>query len=150
MMAEKKIAVPKRLRVFFALNKLSDKLQIDVLDDAATLRLWDISTRRNIRLTPDLTVQSDSVFSIFRAAAQGKRIPPLIDEKKRRRKAKASIDPQGTGVLEVGKHRIRFLHVPLMSASPEERLSELERIIGACRTSCAESLRIATMDSTNL
>jgi hypothetical protein len=129
MMTEKKI--PKRVRALFALDKLSTQLQRGVLDDSATTTLWDIPTRRMMRLTPDLTVQSNSVFSIFRAAADGKRIPPLVDEKNRKRKAKASIDPRGTGFLELRKHRIRFLHVRLMSGSPEVRLSELERILGS-------------------
>lgn len=128
-MTEKKI--PKRARAFFVLDKLSTKLQSDVLNDTTTAKLWDIPTRRSMQLTPDLTVQSDSVFSIFRAAADGKRIPALVDEKNTKRKVKASIDRHGTGVLEVRKHRIRFLHVLLMSASPEARLSELERILGS-------------------
>ena len=125
----KKIVVSKRVRALFALSELSEKLQSDVLNDPATAKLWNISTQRNMSLTTDLNVRVNSLFSIFRAAADGKKIPQLIDDKDRKHKAKASIDPHGTGLFEVGKHRIRFPHVILMSGSPETRLQYLERIL---------------------
>jgi hypothetical protein len=125
------IAIPKRIRALVALDKLSDRLRSDVLKDVPTAKGWDIPIQRTMPLTADLTVQWDSLFSIFRAAANGSLIPPLLDGKKREYAAKATIDPSGTGLLEVGKHRIRFPHVLLMSSSPETRLRALERIFGS-------------------
>jgi hypothetical protein len=129
MTKKKKIVVSKRVRALFALRELSEKLQSDVLDDPATAKLWDIRTQRNISLTPDLNVQMNSLFSIFRAAADGKNIPQLIDSNNKKHRAKASIDPHGTGILQVGKHRIRLSHVLLMSGSPKTRLHHLTRIL---------------------
>ena len=130
-MSEKKIAISKRDRALFALNKLSDKLQSDVLKDPATVKLWDIPTQRNVSLPTDMIVQWDSLFSIFRAAADGKKIPQLIDSNNKKHRTKASIDPDGTGILQVGKHRVRFPHVLLMSASSETRLRYLDRVLGS-------------------
>ena len=131
MSKKKKIRVSKRVRALFALRELSEKLQSDVLNDPTTAKLWDISTQRNMPLTADLNVQMNSLFSIFRAAADGKKIPQLIDSNNKKHRIKASIDPHGTGILQIGKHRIRFPHVLLMSGSSETRLRHLERILGS-------------------
>jgi hypothetical protein len=130
-MTEKKIAVSKRDRVLFALHKLSGKLQSDVLKDPATAKLWDIQIQRTMPLIGKLTVQWDSLFSIFRAAADDNSIPPLLDEKNREHEVKASIDSRGVGLLEFGEHRIEFPHVLLLSSSIETRLQALERILGS-------------------
>jgi hypothetical protein len=129
MSKKKTIRVTKRLRALFALRELSEKLQSDVLNDPVTAKLWDISTQRNMRLTADHTVQMNSLFSIFRAAADGKKIPQLIDSNNKKHKIKASIDPNGTGILQIGKHRIRFPHVLLMSGSSKTRLQHFKRIL---------------------
>jgi hypothetical protein len=128
-MSEKKIAISKRERALFALNKLSAKLQSDILKDTGTVKLWDIPTQRNMSLPTDMIVQWDSLFSIFRAAADGKKIPQLIDSNNKKHRTKASIDPDGTGILQVGEHRIRFPHVLLASGSPKARLQHLKRIL---------------------
>jgi hypothetical protein len=129
MSKKKKIRVSKRVRALFALRELSEKLQSDVLNDSATVKLWDISTQRNMALTTDLTVQMNSLFSIFRAAADGKKIPRLIDSNNKKHRTKASIDRDGTGILQIDKHRIRFPHVLLMSGSPKTRLQYLQRFL---------------------
>src|SRR5690349_18193109 len=129
MSKKKKIVVSKRVRALFALGELSEKLQSDVLNDPATAKLWNISTQRNMSLTTDLNVKVNSLFSIFRAAADGKKIPQLIDNNNKKHRTKASIDRDGTGILQIGKHRIRFPHVLLMSGSPKTRLQHLTRIL---------------------
>ena len=128
MTKKDKVVISKRVRALFALGELSEKLQSDVLNDPATAKLWNISTKRNVYLTADLNVQMNSLFSIFRAAADGKKIPQIIDSNNKKHRAKASID-DGTGILQVGKHLIRFPHVLLMSGSPKKRLQHLTRIL---------------------
>ena len=130
-MTKKMIAVPKRLRALSVLEKLSDNLQSDVLKDSATVKLWDIPIQCTTQLVTDLTIQWESLFSVFRAAADSTPIPPLLDEKNNEITVKVSIDRQGACLLELGKHRLRYSHAVLMSASPENRLRELERIFGS-------------------
>jgi hypothetical protein len=127
-MTEEKTVVPKRVRALLALNKLSNKLQTDVLKDPATVKLWEIRTTRTLKLTASLTIRWKSLLSIFQAAADGAPIPPLLDETSKEHAAKASIDSEGAALLEVGVHRLRFSHAVLMSGSPEARLRNLEQI----------------------
>ncbi|WP_155888549.1 hypothetical protein [Inquilinus limosus] len=127
-MARKKIVISKRARVLFTLDKLSSELQRDVLKDLETVKRWDIPTRRTMRLSEDLTVQWESLLSVFRAAVDGLPAPSLLDEGNNELSVTASIDSQGAGFLEVGRHRFRFSHAVLMSGSPKRRLRELERI----------------------
>jgi hypothetical protein len=137
MMSEEKIIVPKRSRVLFALSKLSDRLQSDVLKDPATVEQWDIPTTRTIQLSAGLTVQWKSLFSVFRAATDGRPIPPLLDETDEEIAIKVSIDEQGAGLLEVDKYRLRFSYAVLMSASAKTRLRELERIFSSLTINAA-------------
>ncbi|MGK9235954.1 hypothetical protein KXS07_29570 [Inquilinus limosus] len=130
-MARKKIIISKRARALFTLDKLSNELQRDVLKDLETVKQWDISTKRTMRLSGDLTVQWGSLLSVFRAAIDGMPIPPLLDERNNELSVAASVDSQGAGVLEVGQDRFRFSHAVLMSASPERRLRELECIFNS-------------------
>jgi len=130
-MSQKKLAVPKKVRVLFALSQLSDKLRSDVLKDPATGKQWKISTTRTVHLGKGLTVQWKSLYSIFRAAADGTPIPSLHDEKNKKHAVKATIDMYGAGILQVGKHRLRFPQAVLMATSPDMRLRELERNFGS-------------------
>lgn len=128
---EKDIVVPKRTLAIFVLNKLSDKLQSDILSDPKAATSWDISTTRTMPLTVGLKVQWENLFSIFRAATDGVPIPSLRDERNNEHAIHVSIDSQGGGLLEIGQQRLAFQHAVLMSSSPQRRVTELERIFAS-------------------
>jgi hypothetical protein len=131
MAMTKKLVVPRRIRALFALNNLSDRLRSDVIRDAATVELWEIPTKKTMSLTSGLSIQWLNLFAIFRAAADGAPIPPALTDQDIQIPAKASIDSEGAGLLEIERQRFRFNHAILMTSSVEKRLVAMERILAS-------------------
>ena len=99
----KKPGFSKRSRALFALNKLSDALQGDVLADPATAKIWDINIQRTMRLIDNFPMHWDDLFSAFRNAASGKAVHALVDVKGNKLDAKVTIDAEGGALVETRK-----------------------------------------------
>jgi hypothetical protein len=116
----------RRLRLVFALEKLSPALRADVLADGTIAARFDVPAKRPAQLFETVTVLRDDLFTAFRNAADGVAPAPLMDVDSRAVDAKIWIDPNGSGIVEIGQNRLRFAQAALLSSDPTKRLVYLE------------------------
>jgi GNAT superfamily N-acetyltransferase len=119
----------RRLRPLYALEKLSAAIRSDVLADGAISARFGFNQTAPIRLGPSAVVPRDDLFAAFRAVADGAVPKPLRDQDNKTVNAKISIDSDGTGIVEISEHRIRFTQASLLSTDPVHRLSELDKFL---------------------
>jgi hypothetical protein len=120
--------IPKKVRALFALRKLSEQLQTDVLSSPGAAKRWEIDIQRTTALVPGSSVTWETLFSVFRSAADGVAIPPLLDTKGNDLNAVVSIDAEGAALVAFGQHRLRFSHAILMASDTTRRVAALEEI----------------------
>jgi hypothetical protein len=137
-----KIVITKRQRALFLLVRLSDTLRNDILEDPAVAKQWNITLQRTIKAVDDFPMEWDTMFAAFRAAADGKPEPGLVDIKGSKLEAKVSIDVEGAALLETPTQRLRFVHAILMASDSAVRMSELEKIFVDKPLSVAEQTRL--------
>jgi hypothetical protein len=128
MTMTEELVIPKEVRALFALRKLSDRLQTYVLALPGVAQRWDIKVQRTMTLVADCAVTWDTLFSVFRSAADGSPTPPLIDSKGNDLKAAVSLDSEGAALVAFGRHRLRFTHAILMASDPARRALALQEI----------------------
>lgn len=116
----------RRLRLVVALEKLSPALRADVLADGAIVARFDVPAKRPAQLFETITVLRDDLFGAFRNAADGVAPAPLMDVDRRVVDAKIWIDPNGSGIVEIGEKRLRFAQAALLSSNSTRRLAYLE------------------------
>jgi hypothetical protein len=140
-MTEKPV-ITRRQRVLFALNKLSEALQGDVLADQATRKLWNINVQRIIRIIDGFPIEWGMLFSAFRAAADGEPIPDLADIKGNKLDASVSMDADGAVLIQSATQRLRFSHAILTASDLAVRSTALEKILGDTPVSISEQARL--------
>jgi hypothetical protein len=116
----------RRFRALFALEKLSSALRADVLADGTIAARLDVPPKPSAQLFETVTVLRGDLFMAFRKAADGIAPSSLMDVDGLPVDAKIWIDPNGSGIVEIGQKRLRFAHAALLSSNPAKRLPYLE------------------------
>jgi hypothetical protein len=141
-MMTKKPTITKRQRALFALNKLSDSLQSDVLADSATRELWDINIQRIIPVIDGFPMEWTTLLSAFRAVADGKTVSNLTDVKGNKLEASISMDAEGAVLIQAATQRLRFSHAILIASDLSVRLAALEKMFVDTTLSAPEQERL--------
>jgi hypothetical protein len=109
-----------RLRIVFALRRMSPEVQSDILSDGTIATRAGIDLSHPIRLPDDITVERKLLFSVFQKAADSEPLPDILDCNGMKREMQVEIEGDSV-FLTYGKHRIRFPQAALLSASVERR-----------------------------
>lgn len=109
-----------RLRTTFALRRMAQEVQNDVLSDGAVATCMGIDLSHPIRLPDDITIERSLLFAVFQKAADGEAIPDILDSKGTKREIQVEVEGD-SAFLTYGTHRIRFSQAALLSERPHRR-----------------------------
>jgi hypothetical protein len=117
-----------RYRVIFALGRMGQELQSDVLADRAIADQAGIAVSSPINLPEGIVLERKALFSAFQKAADGEPLPDILDIDGVKRDIKIDVQ-NGMAFATYGTHRVAFPQAALLSASLERRQQILESII---------------------
>ncbi len=117
-----------RLRVTFALRRMTPELQSDVLSDGTITTRGGIEISHPIRLPEDITIDRRILFSAFQKAADGESVSEMSDVNGVSRKMEVEIEEE-SAVLTYGAHRIRFPYTALLSTQFQKRRATADAIL---------------------
>lgn len=127
MMANSKDDELKRRRTLFALDRVPPSLHSDLLSDGTIAANFNIKTDRPVKLGQDLTISQDVLFEAFREAIRTNGRVAIPNDLQI--SATALFADDGAGLVEVGKERLRFDYVGLLSQGLEQRQSWLTKYL---------------------
>jgi hypothetical protein len=117
-----------RFRVAFALRRMGQQLQSDVLVDSAVAEQAGITISTPINLPEDVVLDRNNLFSAFQKAADGEPIPDIVDIDGVKRDIKIDVQ-NDMAFATYGTHRIAFPQAALLSGKLERRLQILSEIL---------------------
>ncbi|MGJ5134359.1 hypothetical protein [Bradyrhizobium oligotrophicum] len=117
-----------RFRVAFALRRMGQELQSDVLMDGTVAEQAGITVSTPISLPEGVVLDRNNLLSAFQKAADGEPIPDIVDLAGVKRDIKIDVQ-NGTAFATYGTHRVAFPQAALLSAKLERRLQILSAIV---------------------
>jgi hypothetical protein len=117
-----------RFRVAFALRRMGQELQSDVLMDGTVAEQAGITVSTPINLPEDVVLDRNNLFSAFQKAADGEPIPDIVDLDGIKRDIKIDVQ-NDMAFATYGTHRVAFPQAALLSAKLGRRLQILSAIL---------------------
>jgi hypothetical protein len=117
-----------RYRVIFALGRMGQELQSDVLADRAIADQAGIAVSSPINLPEGIVLERKTLFSAFQKAADGEPLPDILDIDGVKRDIKIHVQ-DGMAFATYGTHRVAFPQAALLSANLKRRQQILESIL---------------------
>src|ERR1700722_19990083 len=96
-----------RYRVIFALGRMGQELQSDVLADRAIADQAGIAVSSPINLPEGIVLERKALFSAFQKAADGEPLPDILDIDGVKRDIKIDVQ-NGMAFATYGTHRVAF------------------------------------------
>lgn len=109
-----------RFRVRFALRRMREDLQSDVLADGVIAKQAGIALSSPISLPDGLVLERETLFSAFQNAADGRPVPDVVDINGVKRDIKIEIQ-NGAAIATYGSHRIAFPQAALLAENLQRR-----------------------------
>jgi hypothetical protein len=122
-------------------------MRSDVLSDDMVSATCQLAVQHPIKIGSKATVSRESLFSAFRAAADGRPPPPLKDLKGKTVPAKVTLDADGLGHVDIASRRAPVPFAELMTGNDAKRLQVASRILkrlSLARAHEEELLRLAS------
>ncbi len=117
-----------RLRITFALRRMTPELQSDVLADGTITARAGIEVSHPIKLPEDIIIDRRILFAAFQKAADGETVSEIADINGVTRNLEVEIDGE-SAFLVYGTHRIRFPCTALLSTKLQKRQAAAEAIL---------------------
>jgi hypothetical protein len=118
-----------QIRALYALKKLSQGLNSDVLSDGSVAKRFEFNISRPVELFDGTVMSQADLFRAFRQGLAGETITPLSDQDGNPITAEISFEADGSALVKTGEKGSRFVYAGLLTVDVSKRLEYLDKYL---------------------
>jgi hypothetical protein len=118
-----------RIQALYALKKLSQGLNSDVLSDGSVAKRFEFNISRPVKLSDGTVMSQTDLFGAFRQGLAGETTTPLSDQDGKPITAQISFEADGSALVKTGEKGFRFVNAGLLTADVSKRLEYLDKYL---------------------